>query len=87
MTISVTKEQLTESIKQTISNTFHPKYTTDADLNVWLRLTLSVSQIDIAYMAVVDDLNEADTFIKYKGDSSYVHYEDWSKTGTTVTIE
>ena len=31
MTISVTKEQLTESIKQTISNTFHPKYTTDAE--------------------------------------------------------
>ena len=62
-------------------------YTTDADLAVWLRLTTGVTEIDISYMAIVDDLDEANTFIKYKGDSSFVHYTDWSKTGTTVTID
>ena len=70
-----------------VNTTKDTKYTTDADLDVWLRFTTGVSEIDISYMAIVDDLNEASTFIKYKGDTSYVHYEDWSKTGTSVTID
>ena len=47
----------------------------------------SVSQIDIAYAAIVDDLDEANTFIKYKGDSNYVHYTNWAEVGTTETIK
>ncbi|MBP3376302.1 MAG: hypothetical protein J6L83_06015 [Clostridia bacterium] len=63
------------------------QYTIDADLKIWLRLTTSVSQIDIAYAAIVDDLDEANTFIKYKGDSNYVHYTNWAEVGTTETIK
>ena len=62
-------------------------YTTDADLDVWIRLTTAVSQIDISYVAIVDDLNEASDFIEYKGDTEYVHYTNWSKAGTTITID
>ena len=63
------------------------QYTTDADLNVWIRFTTGASEIDISYIAIVDDLDEANTFIKYKGDTSFVHYIDWSKTGTTVAVQ
>ena len=63
------------------------QYSTDEDLNVWIRLTTGVSEIDISYCALVDDLEEAESFIDYKGDNTYVHYTDWSKVGTTVTID
>ena len=63
------------------------KYTTDADLDVWIRLTTAAEEIDIAYCAIVDDLDEAATFIEHKGDTSFVHYVDWTKTGETVTID
>lgn len=63
------------------------KYTTDADLDVWIRLTTAAEEIDISYCAIVDDLDEAAAFIEYKGDTSFVHYVDWTSTGETVTID
>ena len=71
-----------------INSGYGTKYSTDTEnLKVWIRLTTGVSEIDVSYMAIVDDLDEASAFIKYKGDTTFVHYTDWSKTGTTVTIE
>ena len=63
------------------------QYSTDEDLNVWIRLTTGVSEIDISYCALVDDLEEAESFLDSKGDNTYVHYTDWSMAGETVTIE
>ena len=69
------------------NSTYGTQYTTDTDLDVWIRLTTAAEEIDISYCAIVDDLDEAAAFIDYKGDTSYVHYTDWSKTGITVTID
>ena len=43
MTISVTKQQLIESIKQSISNTFHPKYTTNAEADAAYFMAIYIS--------------------------------------------
>ena len=71
----------------TFKNGTSGQYTTDADLNVWIRFTTGVSEIDISYCAIVDDLDEANAFIKYKGDAEFVQYTNWSQSGTTVKIK
>ena len=43
MTISVTKQQLTESIKQSISNTFHSKYATNAEADAAYFMAIYIS--------------------------------------------
>lgn len=64
-----------------------PNYTKDSMLDVRIRFTTSVKQIDIAYAAIVDDTSEAEDYISAMGDSSYVYYVNWATAGTVNSIE
>ncbi len=64
-----------------------PNYTRDSDLDVRIRFTTTVSQIDIAYAAIVDDTAEAEDFISAMGDSTYVYYNNWATIGETNLID
>ena len=64
-----------------------PNYTRDSDLDVRIRFTTTVSQIDIAYAAIVDDTAEAEDFISAMGDSTYVYYNNWATIGETNSID
>ena len=62
-------------------------YQRDSDYNVLIRITTACSYVDIAYIGLVDDMNEVERYVNAMGDSSYVTYADWSKAGTTVTLK
>ena len=53
-------------------------YSCDSECDVQIRITTKVSQIDIAYVAIVDSIDEAKTLIT---DACYVLYTDWSAAG------
>ena len=61
MTISVTKQQLTESIKQSISNTFHPKYTTNAEADAAYFMAIYIS-LRFTSGLLTDSVQLADPF-------------------------
>lgn len=63
-----------------------PSYQRDSDLDVLIRITTACEYVHISYAAIVDDVAEAEKYVGDMGDSSYVYYEDWSKTGTATPI-
>jgi hypothetical protein len=65
----------------------YSSYTRDAELGVLIRITTSNNVIDISYAALVDDIAEAERYVKIMGDTTYIHYTDWSGTGTSHTIK
>ena len=64
-----------------------PSYQRDSDYNVLIRITTTCSYVDIAYIALVDDVDEAERYTRAMGDSEYFYYSDWSKTGTQTSLK
>ena len=63
-------------------------YSTDKDVNVMIRFTTMCEYLDISFAGIVDDINEAESFISVaSSDTEYVLYTDWAGTGTTCTID
>lgn len=66
-----------------------PNYTRDSeDLYVQVRISTGMDALDIAHVAIVDSVEEAEHYISaVSTDTTYVLYEDWSGTGASQTID
>ena len=57
-------------------------------LYVQIRISTGMAKLDIAHVAIVDSIDEAESFISVaSSDAEYVLYTDWAGTGTTCTID
>ena len=54
--------------------------------NRFVKATLSTKVKKLRKMIEEGNVAEAEKYVGDMGDSSYVYYEDWSKTGTATPI-
>ena len=57
-------------------------------LYVQIRISTGMAKLDIAHVAIVDSIDEAESFISVaSSNTEYVLYTDWAGTGTKCTID
>ncbi len=66
-----------------------PNYQRDSeDLYVQIRISSGLDSLDIAHLAIVDTVTEAEQYISVvSSDTSYVLYENWAAAGVTCTLD
>lgn len=63
------------------------RYTTGTNIGVQVRITTTMSEIDIADVTIVDSISDANLYILTKlGDTEYMFYERWDEAGVCKSV-
>ena len=63
------------------------RYTTGTNIGVQVRITTSMSEIDIADVTIVDSISDANLYILTElGDTEYMYYDRWDEVGVRKSV-